>query len=211
MHFISIAMLVAITSIMLCDPSEARPISYAGGVSIMTMNDGDSNSVNVQYSPTSTYSIGYVLEHWRDENYNIHAMQVNNLLKRWNNPDSQGNLYLESGFGVSDKGGGLNPVAFTGITTDWEDRRFLVSYKNRVTTGEKINDFFMQSARVGVAPYIGEFGDLHTWVMVEARHSPEAKDPFTVTPLIRMFKGTNLVEAGISNKGDVMFNWMHQF
>ena len=69
----------------------------------------------------------------------------------------------------------------------------------------------MQSARVGVAPYIGEFNDLHTWLMVEVGHYPEAENKVTVTPMVRFFKNTHLIEAGISNQGDLLFNWMIQF
>lgn len=192
-------------------PAVARPISYPGGIAPMVMNDGTSNSANIQYSPTATYSIGYTFEHFREDNFNLHSLQVNNLLKRWNNPDSQGNLYLESGIGLSAKNESIHPAAFTGIEADWEDRRFLVSYKNRYTTGQDINDFYMESARLGVAPYIGEFGDLHTWLMVQVDHNPRAKDPVTVTPLVRLFKGTHLVEAGVSNQGKILFNWMIQF
>ncbi len=105
----------------------------------------------------------------------------------------------------------IDPAAFTGITTDWEDRRFLISYRNRLSVGENINEYFTQWGRMGVTPYIGNYGDLHTWLMVEVRHSPENKDPVTVTPLIRLFKDTNMVEAGISNTGKVMFNFMKQF
>lgn len=192
-------------------PSEARPISYPGGWSVMTMNNGDSNGFNAQYSPSSTYSLGYTFEHWREANFNLHALQVNNLLKRWNHPDSQANLYVESGVGLTGVGDGAHPVAYTGLKTDWEDRRFLVSYENRYIAGEDIDDFYMESARIGIAPYIGEFGDLHTWLMVQVDHSPEREDPLTFTPMVRMFKGYHLVEGGVSNQGKVMFNWMIQF
>jgi hypothetical protein len=211
MHKLYISGLLGIIMMTATISAEARPISYPGGVSAMVMNDAESNGANIQYSPTATYSIGYTFEHWRADNFNLHAMQVNNLLKRWNNPDSQGNLYLGSGVGVTEKNDAVHPVAFTGAEADWENRRFLVSYKNRYTTGPEINDFYMESARAGVAPYIGEFGDLHTWLMVQVDHYPQSHDPVTVTPLVRLFKGTNLVEAGVSNQGKILFNWMTQF
>ena len=69
--------------------SQARPVSYPGGVTSMIMNNGDMNSLHLHYSPTVQYSVGYKFEHWRDDDFNIHAMQMNNLLKRWNNPESQ--------------------------------------------------------------------------------------------------------------------------
>jgi len=191
--------------------SFSKPISYSGGLSTMTMNDGDSNSFNIQYSPKFSYSIGYTGEYWRENKYKLHVVQVNYLLKRWNNPSSQGNLYLESGIGVTDKSNEINPAAFTGITSDWEDRRFLVSYKNRLSTGNDIDEEFMQQARVGITPYIGKYGDLHTWIMIEAKHTPRAKEPVTITPIIRLFKDTNMLEIGFSNQNKILFNFMKQF
>jgi len=189
----------------------ARPISYPEGWTAMTMNDGDSNSINLQYSPTAKYSVGYTGEYQRADNTKLHVAQINYLVKRWNNPDSQGNFYLESGVGITDKNSHIDPAAFTGITTDWEDRRFLISYRNRLSVGGNIDEDFTQWGRMGVTPYIGDYGDLHTWLMVEVRHSPENKDTVTVTPLVRLFKDTNMVEAGVSHTGKVMFNFMKQF
>lgn len=203
--------LLTIAMMTACIRADARPISYPGGISAMVMNDGESNGANIQYSPTADLSIGYTFEHWREDNYNLHAVQMNNLLQRWNNADSQANIYLESGIGLTGKNEGINPVGFTGLEGDWENRRFFLSYKNQYMTGQHIDDFYKESARVGVAPYIGEYGDLHTWLMVQVDHYPEARDPLTVTPLVRLFQGTNLVEAGVSNKGKILFNWMTQF
>jgi hypothetical protein len=204
------------TLCLMASPVFARPVSYPGGISPMTMNNGEVNAFSLMYSPTAKYAVGYGIEYWREDEYTIQAFQLNNLLKRWNNADSQANLYLQSGVGMaySDKDDfdhKTQAAAFTGLAVDWEDRRFFTSYENRYTEAGDIDNGFMQSARVGVAPYIGEFGDLHTWLMLEVHHMPEANDNVTVTPMVRLFKGTNLVEAGMSNQGDVMFNWMIQF
>ncbi len=172
--------------------------------------------MHIHYSPTAKYSLGYKGEYWRDGEYSIQAVQMNNLLKRWNNPDSQANLYIKSGIGVaySDKGAfdhETDLAAFTGVATDWENRRFFISYENRYTDAGKIDDFFMQSARVGVAPYIGEYGDLHTWLMVQVDHKPEARDHVTITPMVRLFKDVHLAEFGMNNKGEVLFNYVIRY
>ena len=69
----------------------------------------------------------------------------------------------------------------------------------------------MQSARVGIAPYIGDYGDLHTWLMLQVDHVPESDEQITVTPLVRLFKDVHLLEAGMSNQGDVLFNYILRF
>ena len=74
-----------------------------------------------------------------------------------------------------------------------------------------IDDFFQQSARVGWAPYEGDYGDLHTWLMVQVDHIPEADDTITVTPLIRLFKNVHLFEAGINNQGDFKLNYILRY
>lgn len=194
----------------------ARPVSYPGGWTSMIINNAESHSFHVHYSPTIKYSIGYKLEYWRAQNFMIHAVQMNNLLKRWNRPRSQANLYLKSGLGIAHSfeenfESDTELAAFTGLAADWENQRFFVSYENRYTEAGDIDDFFMQSARVGLAPYIGDYGDLHTWIMIQAEHNPENSEKLTITPLLRFFKGVHLLEAGASLRGDILFNWIIRF
>lgn len=203
-------------AIMVAVPVQARPVSYPGGWTGMIMNDGDKNSAHIHYSPTVKMSLGYKGEYWREGEYTINALQMNNLLKRWNQKESQGNLYLKSGLGIaSDMRGNFaddhEAAGFTGIAVDWENRRFFTSYENRYTEAGDIANGFRQSTRIGVAPYIGNYGDLHTWMMLQVDHNPEGKEKVTVTPLLRFFKGVNLMEAGISNQGDVLFNWVIRY
>lgn len=195
---------------------QARPVSYPEGWTFMTMNEGDRYSGHVHYSPTAFYSLGYKAEYWRDDDYQIHALQLNNLLKRWNKKHSQANLYLKSGIGVAhsdeDAFDSESDLAiYTGIAADWETRRYFISYENRLTEAGDITDNFRQKARIGFAPYIAEFGSLHTWLMLEVRHAPEAKDELVFTPLLRLFKGPSLFESGFSSEGKLLFNFVHRF
>ncbi|MFP4314087.1 MAG: hypothetical protein ACLFR0_07150 [Alphaproteobacteria bacterium] len=211
-------LLVALSVMGLClsNQAEARPVSYPGGWTAMIMNNGDMNSLHLHYSPSARYSIGVRTAYYRGDDYWHSGVQLNNLVKRWNNPESQANLYLKSGVGVaySDAGeydGEIEPAAFTGIAADWEDRRYFVSYENRYLDAGDFDDHFMQSARVGIAPYIGDYGDLHTWLMLDVEHQPEEDNNFTVTPLVRFFKGVHLLEAGMNTNGEVLFNYVVRY
>lgn len=197
-------------------PAEARPVSYPGGWTTMLMNDGEKNSAHIHYSPTANLSLGYKFENWRDKEMVLNALQMNNLLHRWNEANSQANLYLKSGLGIaysdaeefdSEKA----PAAFTGLAADWENRRLFVSYENRYTEAGEIDDFYMQSARIGWAPYEGDYGDLHSWLMLHVEHTPENGDPLTVTPLVRFFKSVHLLEAGMNNHGELLFNYVYRY
>ena len=208
---ISLFLLAIVLAMSLPIAATARPISYPGGWTTMSMNDADSNMVHVNYTFTPKYSVGYVTEYWREEEWQFHGAQYNYLAKRWNNPGSQANFYLQAAAGAahSDFGNFDNKnefAGFAGAEIDWEDRRYFTSYENRLVYAGDIAKFFTHKARVGVAPYVGDYGDLHTWLMLQVDNNPGNKDEITVTPLVRFFKSDYLVEVGVNNEGNALIN-----
>lgn len=193
--------------------AEARPVSYPGGWTVMQHNNGNASSLHVHYSPTFQDSIGYYAESNWAYDWTFQGVQYNRLLKRWNTETSQANLYVKAAAGVADPftGGDESLAGFVEIAADWETRRWFTSYSAR---GHDMgfDRHFSQSARLGVAPYVGDFGDLHTWLMLEVQHDPETLDPVTLTPLVRFFRGVQLVELGYTPETDrAMFNWIIRF
>lgn len=194
----------------------SRPVSYPGGYTAILANDHSQHSALIHYSPTAKYSIGLRSEYRREAKYLLTAVQMNNLLKRWNQKESQANLYLKSGLGYADRhssrlGDDSSLAGFIGLAADWESRRYFLSYQNRYIEAGSVDDSYMESARFGIAPYIADYGALHTWLMVEIDHEPESEDTLTVTPLVRIFKDVYLLEAGISNHNDVLLNMTIRF
>ena len=192
--------------------AQARDVSYAGGWTLMVHNDASMNASHIHYSPTAKYSIGWRHEYMRESDANMDAAQLNWLLLRQNNPGSQANLYLKSGIGVAYDGDDVEPAAFTGLAADWENRRFFTMYENHFMTAGSIDKSARHMARVGVAPYIGDYGDLHTWLMLQADYDAGDDTAFSVTPLVRLFKGPVLGEAGYNlQKDTALFNLMIRF
>ena len=195
---------------------EARPVSYPGGITLMQMNDTNKNSFHLHYSPTAEVSFGYKFEYWREKEFNINALQMNNLLKRWNKKNSQANIYFKSAVGnaYSDKGRFDEEIdfsGFVGLSTDWEDRNYFVQYENRYTKAGKFHNFFKQSMRLGWAPYTGDYGDLHTWLMFRLEHMTNSTQAFNLTPHIRFFKDVHLLEIGANLKGKINLNYVFRY
>ena len=193
--------------ILLPTTAFARPVSYAGGWMAMTMNDGWTNSATLLYSPTANVALGPFLDHDRETDGELYGLQANYLFKRWNNKDSQGNIFLLSGLGAASIDDDTDFGGYVGMEADWEDRKYYISYENRYTFAGDVKEAYQQRARIGIAPYISEYGGTHTWLMLQVDHMPEDDDTFTLTPLVRVFKGAYLGEAGISNHGDILFNF----
>ncbi len=196
--------------------SHSRPISYPGGWTIMQMNNLNTHSFHLHYSPSITYSLGYKGEYWREKEWQFHGIQLNYLVKRFNTSKSQSNFYLKNGVGFAFSDFGNHEAKaesniFSGISLDWENRQYFTSYENKFNYNNSIDKFFLQKTRIGYAPYVGEYGDLHTWIMLQVQHMPNNKNIFVYTPMLRMFKGDYLAEVGLSNTRDFMFNVIRRF
>ena len=194
----------------------ARPISYADSWTFMTYNNYDSHSSLVHYSPTSKYSIGYKSEYWQNKEYFLNSINLNYLIKRINKKYSQANLYFKSGLGImsSDFEDNQDKNELAGhfeIATDWETRRYFVSYFSKAVKSKSIDSTYMQHARLGVAPYIAGYGKLHTWLMYELKHMPEMKNTIISGAILRLFKSTNMVELGIDQRKSLAFNFIKRF
>lgn len=182
--------------------AEARPVSYEGGWTIIEETDRQSTSLWAHYTLSPDLSAGWRTEWDRKNDILLNGPQATYLAKRWFGENYQANIYLFAGagviHGVGDNDASARAAGFAGVLADWETRRLFVSYRARGLEGGSVDSTFYQAGRVGFAPYEGDTGDLHTWLMVEVDHRPDNNDPVGVTPLVRFFKGAALLEFGWS-------------
>lgn len=199
---------------ILAPAASARPVSYSGGTTLMIDNDAMMNSAHLHYSPSYKYSVGYRAEYFRRDEIALHSAQLNYLAKRWNQKESQGNVYLRTNFGDAYELGKNEAFGAIGIMSDFETRRYFVSYA--ATYWKSRHDMvslFSQKARIGIAPYVANYGNVHTWLMLQVQHQPTYKgdQQIIATPLVRFFKGPHLVEFGASSTKQVLFNFIKRF
>lgn len=200
--------------IILVTVSDSRPVSYPGGFTILSHNDAFSQALHVHYSPTAFHSIGIRQEKMEEDNSHRTFLQNNFLINRINAPHSQSNWYLKTGIGFANpKGNGkdLKEAAFAELSWDWEDRRWFVMASKKLEYRRAMPNVSMSSYRIGWAPYVAEYGSLHTWIMVQADHRPDDEDSTTITPLLRFFKGPQLYEIGYSDKKTFLINFIWRF
>ena len=194
----------------------ARPVSYAGGWTLIEDTDRQSTTGLLHYTPDASYSLGARIEWDRRDDVLFTGAQATWLAKRWFGEDYQANLYLWGAAGVA-QGVGNNPNeadfgAQAGVMADWETRRLFVSYRASVQDFGSLDKSAMQAARFGFAPYEGDTGDLHTWLMIEVDNRPDNPEPWGVTPLVRFFYGSALFEAGWSLTDDQpLLNLQYRF
>ncbi len=62
----------------------------------------------------------------------------------------------------------------------------------------------------GVAPYIGDYGDLHTWLMIKVKENSYTNTS-SLYPLVKLFKGSALIEFGYSDSANWDVHLMYRF
>ena len=66
--------------------------------------------------------------------------------------------------------------------------------------GGNIESSFWQRAHVGFAPYLANFDELNTWLLLRVDHHPAKNDHFVVTPVLRVFLQNNLAGSRIQQQ-----------
>jgi len=185
--------------------ADARPISYSGGTTIMYKSDTFNDSIYLHYSPTYKYSIG--LERVNNKFYKNteNYFRFTYLVNRKNTDISQRNLYFQSGVLVDDADG-----FFYGMHGDWETRRWFSGFGYKDTKNTFGQDYTDQYIQLGVAPYVGDYGDLHTWIMIKTKKNSLTNTQSTY-PELKFFKGSTLVKFGYSDKTEWDLHLMYRF
>ncbi len=199
-----------------CNVGFARPVSYPGGWTSIKKINSEMNSILIHYSPSFKYSLGYRAEYYKSKEYSIQTLHYNYLIKRWNKRHSQANFYTKNGIGIlhtdfANYESKIKYAGYIGISSDWETRRYFISYENRYFHSGNINNYFSQKINIGVAPYIANYGQFHTWIMFELDNNPEALNAITFSPFLKFFYKTHLIEIGKNNHNNFLFNWTIRF
>ena len=195
--------------------AQAHPVAFAGSYSLMTWNSKEMSDWMFVHSFTSRYAMAarYLRIETKDGERTFYMPQLNFLLKRWNELDSQANVYLSIGHGGEKVKTSLKDTSIVAIEADWESRKYYVSFKEEALLSYKKSgqSIYTTKVRAGFAPYLAEFNEINSWFILQAEKTNKAVDNYTLTPFIRLFYHNVLTEFGVSSKGNAQFNFMVHF
>ena len=156
----------------------------------MFKSDNVSNSVYLHYSPTYKYSIGIekVKNKFYDNNKNY--LRLTYLLNRKNTFTSQRNLYFQSGVMPNN-----TENIFYGVHGDWETRKLFIGFGIKDIQSKYGMDYKDEYLQLGFAPYVGDYNDLHTWIMLKTKKNTLTNKASTY-PELKFFKGNALMKFG---------------
>ena len=209
-------------AMLLSQPATAGPMGF--DESFMAMGDFNNNwresFINYAITPRDALGVSatYMRADDKSKSRSLEEVTYTRLLKRWNAPHAQANLWFQGGIGAlqgEDKLVGENrdfdKVMITpGVQFDYETTRIYFQAAHRLYRATDINHDYT-SLRAGFSFYESDYDKTQPWLILEARNMNGLSEKIEITPMLRLINKNFFVEAGVNNSREPRFNFMYIF
>ncbi len=178
-----------IISILFAATSAAHPVAFEGAYQLMFGTAGEVQNLEFYQSYSAQAAWGlHAMRFEDDEDEIFTGIQHNWLLKRWNLPSAQANVYTGLGAGLAGEvGNGALPAAIGFFRADYETRRIYTAFDAKWVESDDVSRGVF-SVAAGIAPYKAEFDQLNTWLILQLEHVTGMEDNLEIIPKVRFFK-----------------------
>jgi len=193
-------------SIVFLSTISAHPVVFKNGKVFWITQNPSFNDIRFGVSKTSNWLIGGRFLEDRNSNETFVLINNNYLAKRWNNRNSQANLYLLSSVGVNTKNS--KSMGTFGVHGDWEDRQFMIM---QMLEYYSHSSALVSNTRFAYSPYKADYSRTSTWLIAHYRIEYTGdKYSYMFFPVVRLFKKNYLFEVGF-NRDDTFLSFMTHF
>lgn len=193
----------------------AHPVSYKGAFGLMSYNTSEMTEVMLTYSLSSQFALAGL--YLKDAKSEFYIPRVNLLAKRWNNDDSQANIYLSAGIGNEKFNSKTYRAELLEFVADWEDRRYYIYFDHLYLKRDNLDsillpeqDYNHSKLRLGTAPFLADYSDLNIWLIWQGEKHLDQKQ-IEMTQFLRFYMKNVLWEIGARSNGGWAFNYMVHF
>ena len=184
----------------------AHPVIFKNGKVFWLTQNPSFNDIRFGVSKSSNWLIGWRFLEDRNSNETFALINNNFLAKRWNNRNSQANLYLLSSFGLDTKNS--KSMGTIGLHGDWEDRRFMVM---QMLEYYSHSSAVVSNTRFAYSPYTVDYTKTSTWLIAHYRVEYSNDEySYMFFPVVRLFKKNYLFEVGF-NRNNSFLSFMTHF
>lgn len=188
--------------------AQAHPVIYKGGTVLSSESHRDQSELHIAYTFYPAWALG--LHSIQEKTSELDYFQLAHLIQRWNNEDSQANIYMVLGLGAERKFGQpkttWNSSQMVDLMMDWENRDYYIQGMQRyiqLTDNEKK---WHSRLRLGLAPFKSDTDDLGIWGIVQ--FDKMNGEEWTMTNLLRFYFKNVLWEVGARLDGSYQINLM---
>lgn len=204
----------------------AAPMGFDESVMAMGGFTSDWQELTVNYATTPRDAFGLTAMNMDmgTKRRSLQEFTYTRLLKRWNAPHSQTNLWFYGGVGTmhgkdkrhgkNKRSGGderFNKTSFTpGIQFDHETARVYFYAAYRYLRASGINHDYA-GIKAGFSFYETDYDETQPWFILEARNMNGLSEKVEITPMLRLIHSSFFVELGVNNSRKPRFNFMYIF
>jgi len=210
--------LAGAATVALAMTATAKPIAFADGTTVMAeYGAGTMEELQVFYAPRFNYSLGGghvdLNSDVDNRSRQVTYARINYLAHRWNLEAAQANVFTWGGVGAATGNtfSGSRIAGNAGAQADYETRRIYASLKTDLQYST-VFSHRIDTLQLGLAPYKHDYGGLATWFVLQARQYTGGLHRGTESAaLLRLFRGSTWVEAGITNNHKLQAMAMFNF
>jgi len=199
----------------------ALPMGSLGTWMLMGDANAGSRDLSANYAITPRDALGGGLARWDDGGRLRETAGLNytRLVRRWNLPHAQANLWFVGQAGAARLAGGEGagaaaaraPFASLAVLADYETTRVYLGGGLRPLRGGDGLRWDTAWARAGFSFYEAEYDEVQPWFVLEAKRERGAFERKSLaTPMLRLIHRRFFVELGGNRDGGV-FNFMFNY
>lgn len=193
---------LALLLLMTLPAQAAALMGFKDSAMLMSEFSVDKKELMLNYSLEGGHAFGVETMWMRGEKQTNLITNVNytGLIKRWNMPNGQANLWFMTGLGeVSGESSGFSYSP--SVQFDYETTRVYFLAKARMVRPPHIQ-YDTYSVQGGFSFYETSFEETQPWFVVEARTTENMATRNEVTPALRLINQNYFVELGVTNPWD---------
>lgn len=184
-------------------PAQAAALmGFKDSTMLMSEFSIDRKELMLNYSPILGHAVGVETMWMRGEKQTNLISNINytGLIKRWNMPSGQANLWFMTG--VGEASGDSSGFSYSpSVQFDYETTRLYFLAKARMTRAPNLQyDTF--SVQGGFSFYESGFEETQPWFVVEAKTTNNMATRNEITPALRLINQNYFLELGITNPWD---------
>ncbi len=182
----------------------AALMGFEDSAMLMAEANRYSQELMLNYSPRIGHAFGVEVMRMNGRHQasmTVTGINYTGLIKRWNLPAAQANVWFSGGVGEAHASVDSGAVYSPGIQFDAESTRLYGLAKVRLVRGNGIN-YDTAAVQAGFSFYETGFDETQPWFVVEAKTVRNLSPSLQITPALRLINKNYFIELGVTNPFD---------
>lgn len=194
------ALLAAFCVIFNAQPHAAALMGFEDSAMMMTQIGRYNQEWMLNYSPKLGHAFGLEVMRMsakREQATTIVGLNYTGLIKRWNLPSAQANVWFQGSIGEAN--GQYDGFAYTpSLQFDAETTRLYFLAKARLIRANDMN-YDTAAVQAGFSFYETSFDETQPWFVLEAKTMRNTEPNVQITPALRLINKNYFLELGVTN------------